>query len=103
MKFYVIAILMLMISPFSSGQSKDSSIAKDEELIKKVLTDFTDAWNKHDAKAFSNVFTEDADFTNVAGRGASGTRRNRKVSCAAFYVTIQGNTPTNHKKQDPFY
>jgi uncharacterized protein (TIGR02246 family) len=54
----------------SGDEGKPSDSAKDEEGIKTVLADFVDAWNKHDAKAFSMVFAEDADFTNVGGRSA---------------------------------
>jgi len=32
---------------------------------------FTDAWGRHDAKAFAAVFAEDADFTNWRGIGAT--------------------------------
>lgn len=65
MKYFFIALLSLMISSNSSGQSINTENIKDEERIKKVLTDFTDAWNKHDAKAFSNSFSEDADFIQI--------------------------------------
>lgn len=40
---------------------------KDRAAIARTLELFLDAWNRHDAHAFSMVFTEDADFTNVAG------------------------------------
>ena len=36
------------------------------------MTRFTDAWNQHDAHAFSLVFAETADFTNVRGVGVTG-------------------------------
>jgi hypothetical protein len=38
---------------------------QDEKQIKEGLNSFVEAWNQHDAKAFSTVFAEDADFTNV--------------------------------------
>lgn len=72
MKYIFILLLSLMISAISDGQTKDSVSAKDEEGVKKVLTDFIAAWNKHDAKAFSMVFAEDADFTNVGGNSKHG-------------------------------
>ena len=49
MKYLLIAFLSLMISSNSDGQTNDTTRAKYEERIKRVLTDFTDAWNKHDA------------------------------------------------------
>ena len=84
MKYYLIALLSLIISSNINGQTKDTVIAKDEERIKKVLADFTDAWNKHDAKTFSNVFSEDADFTNVVGKGATGRNEIEKFHAPMF-------------------
>ncbi len=37
-----------------------------------MLADFIESWNKHDTKAFSMVFVEDADFNNVRGASAHG-------------------------------
>jgi uncharacterized protein (TIGR02246 family) len=48
--------------------------ANDEQAIRKLVTDFMDAWNKHDAHAFAETFTEDADFTNVRGDSAHGRK-----------------------------
>lgn len=73
-----------MISSNIDSQTKDTVSAKDEERIKKVLTDFTDAWNIHDAKAFSNIFSEDADFTNVIGKGATGRNEIEKFHAPMF-------------------
>ena len=84
MKYFQIAFLLFVMSTASEGQINDSSTAKDEERIKKVLTDFTHAWNKHDAKAFSNVFSEDADFTNVVGKAATGRNEIEKFHAPGF-------------------
>ena len=48
--------------------------AADEKAIHPLVADFMDAWNKHDAHAFAETFTEDADFTNVRGDAAHGRR-----------------------------
>ena len=72
MKYFLIVLFSLVVSSNSVGQTSDNVNIKDEESIRKVLTDFADAWNKHDAKAFSMLFTEDADFTNVAGNSKRG-------------------------------
>jgi uncharacterized protein (TIGR02246 family) len=64
---FSILIAMIMTSN-SFGQTN----ANDEAKIKQVLADFTTAWNRHDAKAFSNVFTDDADLTNVRGQSYHG-------------------------------
>lgn len=39
----------------------------DETEIRKVELGLEEAWNHHDMKAWANLFTEDADFVNVAG------------------------------------
>ncbi|HUD12115.1 MAG TPA: SgcJ/EcaC family oxidoreductase [Terracidiphilus sp.] len=44
----------------------------DEQAIHGVMDGFMDAWNHHDARAWTALFAEDADFTNVHGVGASG-------------------------------
>jgi uncharacterized protein (TIGR02246 family) len=89
MKCFFIALLLLMVSSNSKGQATDSVNTKDEGLIKKVLTDFTDAWNKHDAKASSNVFSEDADFTNVRGASAHGRSEVEKFHAPRFTTTFK--------------
>jgi ketosteroid isomerase-like protein len=52
-----------------SGQSANRA---DAQAIHQTVADFVAAWNKHDAHAFEMTFTEDADFTNVAGVHAQG-------------------------------
>jgi uncharacterized protein (TIGR02246 family) len=47
----------------------------DEAAIRAVIDRFMDAWNRHDAKAFAAVFSDDADFTNWRGTGASGRQK----------------------------
>jgi uncharacterized protein (TIGR02246 family) len=44
----------------------------DRAAVQQTVNNFADAWNKHDAHAFTMTFTEDADFTNVAGAHAQG-------------------------------
>lgn len=48
--------------------------AGDEKAIHLLVADFMDAWNQHDAHAFAETFTDDADFTNVRGDSAHGRR-----------------------------
>jgi len=67
-----------------SSEVKSTGNAKDEEGIRKVLADFVESWNKHDAKAFSMVFAEDADFTNVGGKSAHGRVEIEKHHAPSF-------------------
>lgn len=65
-------------------QTKDSM---DEMGIQNVLADQVEAWNRHDAKAFSMAFAEDADFTNVIGMSAHGRAEIEKFH-APMFATI---------------
>ena len=86
---FVALSLLLLLSTGAAGQAMDvaaksTASAKDEAGIDKVLAEFIEAWNKHDAKAFSMVFAEDADFTNVRGVGASGRTEIEKFHAPMF-------------------
>jgi uncharacterized protein (TIGR02246 family) len=91
MKYLFAIILPLMITFTSSGQTSGTASAKAEERIKQTLNAFIDAWNRHDASAFSNVFTEDADFTNVFGKSATG-RKEVENFHAPIFTTIFKNS-----------
>lgn len=81
-----------------TSEAKSNGSIQEEEGIRKVLADFVDAWNKHDAKAFSMVFAENADFTNVGGRSAHGRMEVEKhhapLFATRFKDTIQKITET---------
>jgi uncharacterized protein (TIGR02246 family) len=77
-----------------SDKVKPAGSARDEQGIRKVLADFIEAWNKHDAKAFSMVFAEDADFTNVGGKSAHGRLEVEKFHAPAFATKFKD---TNQK------
>ncbi|MGA2015920.1 MAG: SgcJ/EcaC family oxidoreductase [Opitutaceae bacterium] len=86
---YVAFALILILPTFAVSQTVGEKPAittntKDEEGIRKVLADFEEAWNRHDAKAFSMVFSEDADFTNVRGQGSTGRSAVEKFHATPF-------------------
>jgi uncharacterized protein (TIGR02246 family) len=37
----------------------------DKSAIEALVTQFNEAWNRHDAHALAALFAEDADFTNA--------------------------------------
>lgn len=53
------------------------------ETDEHIMDRFIDAWNRHDAKSFAAVFSEDADFTNVRGSGATG-----RAKIEAFHAPV---------------
>jgi uncharacterized protein (TIGR02246 family) len=66
-------LLLTFVSSYAPSQTPTpSNRAQDENGIRQVLASSANAWNRHDAKAFSMVFAEDADFTNVVGMTAHG-------------------------------
>ena len=67
-----IAAICLLLPFWGMVQTGKESKETGENAIHAVIKRFVDAWNHHDAKAFAAVFSEDADFTNVRGIGASG-------------------------------
>lgn len=54
----LLSLAICTVGQTAGDKSKSTGSLKDEEAIRKVLTDFVEAWNKHDAKAFSMVFAE---------------------------------------------
>lgn len=86
---FAVLALFLVVPPFVTGQTTNSKAGRtngdrDEAAITRVLADFVTAWNKHDATAFSMVFAEDADFTNVRGTSAHGRTEVEKFHAPLF-------------------
>src|SRR6266498_4552275 len=86
----------------TSGEAKPKASAEDEVRIKEVLANFIEAWNKHDAKAFSMVFAEDTDFTNAQGECSRAGGR-REVSRATVRDKVQGHESEDDEDQDQVY
>ena len=83
--FLSLPLLIILISSSVPSQTvTPPSREQDEKGIKQVLTAFVEAWNHHDAKAFSMVFAEDADFTNVRGMSAHGRAEVEKFHAPRF-------------------
>jgi hypothetical protein len=78
--------MFLAISGYASGIAlgADANVTSAEQTaVRNVLTAIGDAWNKHDAEAFSMVFADDADFTNVIGMSAHG-----RTEIAKFHAPL---------------
>ena len=59
----------------------------DQAAIRQTVMGLQDAWNRHDMKAFANLFAEDADFVNVAGAWWKG-RAEIEEKHRAVHATI---------------
>src|SRR6202045_3416665 len=82
-------LLILVLSDALSQTAAPPNREQDEKAIKQVLTGFVEAWNRHDAKAFSMVFAEDADFTNVRGMVAHGRTEVEKLHAPRFATNFK--------------
>ena len=88
--FLSLPLLLILISSSAPSQTvTPPSREQDEKGIKQVLTAFVEAWNHHDAKAFSMVFAEDADFTNVRGMSAHGRAEVEKFHAPRFATNFK--------------
>ena len=65
MKNIIITFFCFCMICSAGGQTVQ--MVQDSQNIQALLDAMSKAWNKHDAKAFSMGFSEDADFTNVVG------------------------------------
>lgn len=68
-------IALIVIATSSLSRAVDAPVqSNDEKAINVLVAAFGDAFAKLDAHAFSMVFHEDADFTNVWGMTAHGRK-----------------------------
>ncbi|MGB7022751.1 MAG: SgcJ/EcaC family oxidoreductase [Candidatus Acidiferrales bacterium] len=88
-KFLVamLAVFFLAGRPAMNQRQTTDDHAKDRAATRQTVERFLDAWNTHDPHAFAMTFTEDADFTNVAGMHARG-RANVEKFHAPVFATI---------------
>ena len=75
MKKIVIGVVVLAMVVTTPVRAKTTD---DEQAVRKVLASFDEAFNRHDADAVAALYTDDAEFVNVAGmwwRGRAEIRR----------------------------
>jgi uncharacterized protein (TIGR02246 family) len=91
MKKIVVALVVLAMTVTNPAIAK---AVNDEQAVRKVLASFDEAFNKHDADTVTALFTDDAEFINVAGmwwRGRAEIRRGTAFVLAKIFqnTTIQ--------------
>ena len=69
---YLFSFLQLLIAASAFTQDAGPVDSTERKQVSKTIAAFAATWNKHDVQAFSNIFSEDADFTNVVGMGGHG-------------------------------
>ena len=86
----ICAFLMLMTGlgiPALGAQS-----AGDEAEIRDLQARQQQAWNRHDAKAYAALFTEDGDVVNVVGWWWKGRSEIETQLTAAYAVVFRDST-----------
>jgi uncharacterized protein (TIGR02246 family) len=69
MRAFLLSLLLgvLCIGSFASAVQAQVR-TEDEQAIQRVLADFVTAWNQHDMKLWSELFTDDADCVVVTAK-----------------------------------
>lgn len=68
-----LAVVFLVSFPLAAiWASPADSHEADSAAIKKLFTDFNDAFNSHDAHAAAGLFTDDADFITIQAATTHG-------------------------------
>ena len=93
----MIAILPVVIVSFAFGytvtcDAQSPSNRKDEEAIRKVIVGTTEAFSKHDAKAFTRFYTPDAELVTVRGERMKGAAEIEKGIAAIFATRAKAVT-----------
>lgn len=65
---------------------------EDEEAIRKVIVGTTEAFNQHDAKAFTRFYTSDAELVTVRGERMKGAAEIEKGLAAIFATRAKAVT-----------
>ena len=82
-------LLALFLSPiFATDQSGD------EAAIRALEAQQPEAWNKHDAKAYASLFTENGDCVNIVGWWWKGRAEIEKKLTDAYVYVFKESTLT---------
>jgi uncharacterized protein (TIGR02246 family) len=85
----MLALVAVLTKPsVCAGQTRD------ETEIRSVETQQAEAWNRHDAKAYAALFTEDADVVNVLGWWWKGRPQLESKLTAAYAFVFRESALT---------
>ena len=82
------AALLLLVVAAIPCKAQQTGSTKDVRAIHQILGAYQDAWNRHDAHAFSLIFTPDAEFTNVRGVPYPGGRAGIEKAHTPLFRTM---------------
>jgi uncharacterized protein (TIGR02246 family) len=79
-------VTSLTIGGATTGMAQSPGSRDDEEAIRAVIVEMTEAFNRHDARAATRMYTSDADLVTVRGERFKGTAEYEK-GLAAILAT----------------
>jgi uncharacterized protein (TIGR02246 family) len=72
------------IAALGVGRAQAPDVRKDEEAIRGIIAATTDAFSKHDARAWAQYCTEDAQLVTVRGESMKGRAQIEKGLATIF-------------------
>lgn len=87
-----VAVLVMVMACDASALGADR--ARDESEIRQLQARQQDAWNRHDAKAYAALFSDDGDVVNVVGWRWKGRREIERQLTAAYAVVFRDSRLT---------
>jgi uncharacterized protein (TIGR02246 family) len=88
----ILGIFLLAAVPQAAAEPHSQN--NDEAAIRELQTRQQDAWNRHDAKAYADLFTEDGDVVNVVGWWWRGRGEIEKKLTEAFAFVFRESALT---------
>ena len=88
-KSFLVSVFALLAATMSAADQ-----SSDEAAIRALEARQPEAWNKHDAKAYANLFTEDGDIVNVVGWWWKGKAEIEKKLTDAYVYVFKESTLT---------
>ena len=87
------AIISIALAPFCAASI--NVLTSDEDAIRKWMSDYTVAWNKHDARSLALLFREDADFVGGSGGIFRGRSQIERLMAEEFSAPLKEWKLTN--------
>ncbi|HEY2348774.1 MAG TPA: SgcJ/EcaC family oxidoreductase [Puia sp.] len=87
-----ILAFLLFFSVVCPAMSQTVQMVQDAQNIQALLDSMSRSWNRHDARAFSMEFSEDADFTNTLGMTVYGRDSIAKFQEKSFATVFKNST-----------
>lgn len=87
---FLAGVLSLVLVPMAARA--DKTHGKDEAAIRQLVAAQAEAWNRHDATAWSKDFAPDADFVNIVGTAFQGREEIEKRHAGIFAGIFKTST-----------